>query len=129
MPFEHAIDQQQRLIIIRGSGSGSIEETEDSAGRLICSLADRTILPGYRTLINVDAIELVPKADETMRIAELIIMLQCHLRGPIAIVASTNGKTTPAHLMAAYSSGLNGKVGAFLTESEALAWLLELPGL
>jgi hypothetical protein len=123
MPFEHSIDDKNRLLVIRGSGAGSLEETEDSAGRAIRLIADGAIPRDYGVLITVDAIALAPTAEDAIRIAQLIALLQGQLRGPIAIVVSAVGKVTPAHLMAAYSSGPGSAVQAFTNEPAARAWL------
>ena len=124
MPFEHSIDHKHRLLVIRGFGSGSLEETEDSVARAVHTITERAVLPGYGVLINVDAIDLVPTAEQTLRIAQLIALLHGHLRGHIAIVTSAIGKVTAAHLMAVHSSGPNEAVKAFTDESTAHAWLM-----
>ena len=124
MPFEHSIDEKHRLLVIRGSGAGSLEETEDSVGRALRSIGNGEIPPDYGVLLAVDDVEWAPTAEDLVKITHFIALFQGRLRGPIAIVASAVGKLTPAHLVAAYSAGPSGAVQAFTNESEARAWLL-----
>lgn len=123
MPFEHTIEEQNRLLVIHGTGAGSFAEAEDSVRRAIMAAAEGKIPPGYGILINVDETALMPTTDEAIRIAQLIALLQSCLRRPIAIVAATEGKVAPARLIVMYLSGLSTAVQAFNSAGEARAWL------
>ena len=51
MPFEHIIDHEHRLVLVRGDGEGSMEEIADSARRL---LEDQPIGTNYSFMFLVD---------------------------------------------------------------------------
>ena len=61
MPFEHLVDHGSRLVVVRGTGEGSLEETYDSVDRL---LKDQSIGYGYRFMFVIDDIALNPTQEE-----------------------------------------------------------------
>ncbi len=124
MPFDHFFEEEHCLLVIRGYGAGSMEETADSASHAIRFVTHSETSSRYRVLILVDGIALTPTLEETQTILQFIVLFQSYLRGPIAIVASTTNRLTTAFLIAAYSSDSNGEVRAFETEIAARAWLL-----
>jgi hypothetical protein len=124
MSYVHVVDDKERLLVIRGSGTGSLEETTDSARRAIGSIGVEVPVD-YGVLIMVDDLEWTPTGADLRLIAQLIGFLRRELHGGIAIVAEKVGKVTPVHLVAAYSDGLGGAVRAFTNESAARTWLAE----
>lgn len=125
MPFEHLVDEDLRLVTVRGPGplepGTGASETEESIGRL---LRDPRIGPGYRLLIVIgdDAPALAP--EEVLRIDELVQLLRLRVSGPIAIAVSGVGRATAANLIALRSDDPSTPVRVFLGERAAREWLL-----
>jgi len=124
MPFEHAIDEKNRLLVIQGSGASALEEFLDSLSHAVQSVTDGKIPSNYGALININAIaqELTP--NETEIITQFVTLLKRYLQGPIAIVASAIGKVIPAIMIAIYAYAPAGTVQTFESESEARDWVL-----
>jgi hypothetical protein len=122
MPFEHIIDHGIRLAVVRGSGEGSIEETADSARRLI---EDQSICTDYTFMFVVDDIALNPTPEQTSGIAFLLETMLSRFGGRMAIVTSQIGRVTTASMIAFRLDEVDEKVRAFTSESEAREWLLQ----
>jgi hypothetical protein len=122
MPFEHIIDHEIHLAIVRGSGEGSIEETTDSARRL---LDDQSTRKDYSFMFVVDDINLHPTRDQIMSIVFLLRTLMERFSNRMAIVTSQIGRVTAASLIAFEADKGDGRLRAFTTESEARKWLLQ----
>jgi hypothetical protein len=122
MPFEHMIDHGIRLVVVKGSGEGSMEETADSARRLI---EDQSICTDYTFMFVVDDIALNPTPEQTSGIAFLLGIMLSRFGGRMAIVTSQIGRVTTASLIAFRVDKGDGKVRAFTSESEAREWLLQ----
>jgi len=123
MPFEHIIDHGIRLAVVRGSGKGSIEETADSARRL---LEGQSIHKDYTFMFVVDDIDLHPTPDQMSSIAFLFRTMLERFSNRIAIVTSQIGRVTAANLIAFEADKGDGRLRAFTTESEAQKWLLQI---
>lgn len=85
MPFEHLVDHESLLVVVRGAGEGSLEETYDSTYRL---LKDPSIGSGYRFMFVIDDIALNPTHEEMSEIVSLISSLRSCFNGRMAIVAA-----------------------------------------
>jgi len=123
MPFEHLVDHGSRLVVVRGTGEGSLEETYDSAHRL---LEDKSIGSGYRFMFVIDDIAFNPTPEEMSSIVSLIGMLRSCFYGRMAIVAGSSGLQTASHMVALAVNSASGKVQSFTHESSARAWLLDV---
>ncbi len=122
MPFDHMIDRGARLVVIKGRGEGSVEETADSARRL---LEDQSICTDYSFQFVVDDIALDPTPDQMRRIIFLLRMMLSRFSGHMAIVTSHVGRVTAANLIAFTADGGVGRLRAFFWENEAREWLLQ----
>jgi hypothetical protein len=126
MPFDLEIDKPGHIVVLRGSGSGSVEEIEASVRQFIQAIADGTISTGDGLIIGVDATALEPTAQDVNKIGQLLSVVQGCLKGPVALVASVAGKVLPANLIAMYAGGVNNTVQTFTREADARAWLASL---
>ena len=127
MPFEHLVDHGSRLVVVRGTGEGSLEETFDSAYRL---LKDQSIGSGYRFMFVIDDIALNPTQEEMSVIVSHISSLRTCFTGRMAIVATRSGLQTASHMVALASNRVSGMVQYFTNEGSARAWLLaDIPSL
>jgi hypothetical protein len=122
MPFEHIIDQGIRLVVVRGSGKGSIEETSDSARRL---LEDQSVHKDYTFMFVVDDIDLHPTPDQMLSIAFLLRTMLERFSNRMAIVTSQIGRVSAANLIAFEVDKGDGRLRVFTAESEAQKWLLQ----
>ena len=122
MPFEHIIDHEHRLVLVRGDGEGSMEEIADSARRL---LEDQPIGTNYSFMFLVDDTALHPTSDQMWGIASLLQTLLSRFTGRMAIVTSDIGRVSAAHLITFGADMGTGRVRAFSTESDARGWLLQ----
>lgn len=125
MPFDHSRDDAARLLVIRGSGPGSMEEIADSVERAVRSVRDGQIPLNFGVLILVDEMGLVPELEDVLKIGAMLVRLQGCMGGRIALVASTTGKVIPTNVAAMHASDLGREVRAFLSEYRARAWLAE----
>ena len=121
MPFEHIIDHRSRLVVVRGSGEGSIEETADSVRRL---LEDQSIHKDYAFMFVVNDIDLHPTPVQMSNIAFLLKTLLGRFSNRMAIVTSQIGRVTAANLIAFEADKGEGRLRVFTSESEARKWLL-----
>jgi hypothetical protein len=121
MPFEHLVDHGSRLVVVRGTGEGSLKETYDSAHRL---LEDQSIGSGYRFMFVIDEIAFNPTLEEMSSIVSLIGMLRSCFYGRMAIVAARSGLQTASHKVALAANCASGNVQSFIHEGSARAWLL-----
>lgn len=121
MPFEHLVDHGNRLVVVRGTGEGSLAETYDSARRL---LDDRSIGSGYGFMFVVDDIALNPSLEEMSSIVSLIGMMRSCFYGRMAIVAARSGRQTASLMVALAANSASGKVQSFISEVTARTWLL-----
>ena len=123
MPFEHHVDHGSRLVVVRGTGEGSLEETYDSAYRL---LINQSIGSGYRFMFVIDDIALNPTQEEMSVIVSLISSLRSCFNGRMAIVAARSGLQTASHMVALAANNASGVgvVQSFTNEGSARAWLL-----
>ena len=122
MPFEHTIDDGIGLVVVRGSGKGSIEETVDSAHRL---LEDQSIGKDYAFMFVVDDIDLHPTPHQMSSIAFLLKTMLKQFSNRMAIVTSQIGRVTAANLIAFEADKGDGRLRVFTAESEAQKWLLQ----
>src|SRR5512143_3168034 len=122
MPFEHTIDHEIRLVAVRGSGEGSIEETTDSARRL---LEDQSIHKDYAFMFVVDDIDLHPTRGQMSSIAFLLRTMLERFSSRMAIVTSQIGRVTAANLIAFEADKGDGRLRVFTSEGEAREWLLQ----
>jgi hypothetical protein len=122
MPFEHIIDHGIGLVVVRGSGKGSIEETSDSAQRL---LEDQSIHKDYTFMFVVDDIDLHPTPDQMLSIAFLLRTMLERFSNRMAIVTSQIGRVSTANLIAFDVDKGDGRLRVFTAESEAKKWLLQ----
>jgi hypothetical protein len=126
MPFEHMVDHGVRLVVIRGSGEGSIEEIADSARRL---LEDRSICTDYTFMFVVNDIALNPTADQMWSIVSFLGAMLSRFSGRMAIVTSHVERATSANLICFAADKGDRRVRVFAWESEAREWLLhKTPG-
>ena len=126
MPFEHIIDHGVRLVVIRGSGEGSIEETADSAHRL---LEDQSICTDYSFMFVVNDIALNPTADQMWSIVSFLGTMLSRFSGRMAIVTSHVERATSANLICFAADKGDRRLRVFAWESEAREWLLhKTPG-
>jgi hypothetical protein len=123
MPFEHIIDHGIRLVVVRGSEKGSIEETADSVRRL---LEDQSIHKDYTFMFVVDDIDLHPTRDQMLSIAFLLRTLLERFGNRMAIVTSQIGRVTAANLITFEADKGDGRLRVFTTESEGQKWLLQV---
>ena len=121
MPFDHHVDHGSRLVMVRGTGEGSLEETYDSAYRL---LKDQSIGSGYRFMFVIDDIALNPTQEELSVIVSIISSLRSCFNGRMAIVAARSGLQTASHMVALAADQASGVVQSFTNEGSARAWLL-----
>jgi hypothetical protein len=122
MPFEHIIDHGDSLVVVRGSGEGSVEETADSARRLF---EDHSICRDYTFMFIVDDIALHPTPDQMWIIVSFLGMMLSRFSGRMAIVTSQVGRVTTANLIAYEADKEGGRIRIFASESEAQEWLLQ----
>jgi len=122
MPFEHIIDHHNRLVVVRGSGEGSMEETAESAHRL---LEDQSIGTEYTFMFVVNDIALHPTPDQMWTIVSFLEMMLSRFSGRMAIVASQVGRVTAANLITFGADKGVGRLRAFTSESQAREWLLQ----
>ena len=125
MPFEHSIEAQNHLLVIRGSGEGTIEEAEDSTRRAAQSFKSGDVSRDFGILINVSGIARALSVDETNTIEKFIAVLQGCASGSIAIIAAAVGTVVPALIIAMNTTSPRQNVQAFTDETEARAWLRE----
>ena len=123
MPFEHLVDHGSRLVVVRGTGEGSLNETYDSAHRL---LEDQSIGSGYRFMFVIDDIAFNPTLEEMSKIVSLIGMLRSCFYGRMAIVAARSGLQNASHMVALAANCVSGNVQSFTREGSARAWLLDV---
>ena len=121
MPFEHIADHGSRLVVVRGTGEGSLEETYDSAHRL---LKDQTIGSGYSFMFVIDDIALKPTQEDISIIVSLIGLLRSCFGGRMAIVAARSDLQTASSEVALAANCGSGEVRSFTSEDSARAWLL-----
>jgi hypothetical protein len=122
MPFEHIIDHGIRLVVVKGSGEGSMEETADSARRL---LEDQSLRKDYTFMFVVDDIDLHPTPDQMSNIAFLLKTMLELFSDRMAIVTSQIGRVTAASLITFRVDKGDGRLRVFTSESKAREWLLQ----
>lgn len=122
MPFEHIVDYDNRLAVVRGRGEGSLDEIANSSYRL---LEDQSIAADYAFMFVVNSTALHPTSDQMWTIASFLETLLSRFSGRMAIVTSDVGKVSAAHLIAfgADKEG-TGRIRVFTSEHQARAWLL-----
>jgi hypothetical protein len=122
MPFEHIIDHALGLVVVKGNGEGSVEETADSARRL---LNDQSIGKKYVFMFLVDDIALNPVPEQMSGIAFLLETMLSKFSGRMAIVTSVVGRVTTANLISTVADRGRGRLRTFTLESRAREWLLQ----
>jgi hypothetical protein len=122
MPFEHVIDHGSRLVVVRGSGEGSVEETADSVRPL---LEDQSIRRDYSFMFVVSDTALHPAPDQMWTIASFLETMLSRFSGRMTIVASEVGKISAAHMIAFGADKGVGRLRVFTSESQARGWLLQ----
>lgn len=122
MPFEHIIDHGNRLVVVRGTGEGTINETADSARRLF---EDRSIGTDYAFMFVVNYITLHPTAGQMWIIVSFLERLLSQFSGRVAIVASEVGRITTANLIAFGADKGIGRLLVFPSEDQAREWLIQ----
>ncbi len=120
MPFDYAIDRENRLLAITGSGHASMEDRYDLVQRV---MNDASLDGSYQVLINVCDVSNSPSAGDIGSIASLIERLQSRFRGRVAILNTGVGHVTVTHLIALVAEYGNDNVRAFMFEKEAREWL------
>lgn len=120
MPYEYLVDHGRRLVVVRGTGEGSLEELFDSARRLF---EDGSIGSDYHFMIVVDDIAFYPTLEEMSSIVSLIGAMRSRFRGRIAIVAARPDRVITSKMVALAANGVFGKVQAFTNEGSARVWL------
>ena len=121
MPFEHIIDHGNRLVVVRGTGEGSMEETADSARRLF---EEQSIGRDYSFMFDVNNIALNPTPSQMWSIASFLETMLSQFSGRMAIVASEVGKISAAHMIAFGADKGVGRLRVLTSERQALEWLL-----
>jgi hypothetical protein len=122
MPYDFTIEEKDRLLIFRCSEAFLPEEIADFVRRALLAVADEKLSCGYGTLIIVNSKDLVPEGDIS-KITQLISILESHLQGAIAIVASSIGCASLSRLIAFRLFRQGCEAHAFSDESEARTWL------
>jgi hypothetical protein len=120
MPFEHIIDHGNRLVVVRGTGEGSMGETADSARRL---LEEQSIGRDYSFMFDVNNIVLNPTPSQMWTIASFLETMLSRFSGRIAIVASEVGQISAAHMIAFGADKGAERLQVFTSESQAREWL------
>ena len=127
MPFEHHVDHGSRLVVVRGTGEGSLQETYESAYRL---LKDQSIGSDYCFMFVIDDIAFNPTQEELYFIVSIIGMMRSYFYGRMAIVAARSGLQAASLKVALAANTASGKVQSFTNEESARAWLLtDIPSL
>ena len=121
MPFAHIVERENKLVIVRGSGAGSIAETKDSLDRL---LADASLGREYLFMFVVSDIELTPVVNEFYEIVSFLRTLKAKFPGRKAIVNSAQSRNIPVKLLTMLIDPSRQTFHDFSTESEARQWLL-----
>jgi hypothetical protein len=121
MPFEHIIDHGDHLVVVKGTGEGSIDETARSAQ---CLLEDKSIGTDYTFMFVVDDIALQPTPEQVWIIASFFDRMLSRFSGRMAIVTSKLGLVTAAHLIAIAADKMGGRIRVFTSEHQARQWLL-----
>ena len=121
MPFEHIIDHGDHLVVVKGTGEGSIDETAHSAQ---CLLEDKSIGTDYTFMFIVDDIALQPTPEQIWIIASFLDRILSRFRGRMAIVTSKLGQVTAAHLITIAADKVGGRLRVFTSEHQARQWLL-----
>ncbi len=124
MPYEYLVDHGRRLVIVRGTGEGSLEELSGSAHRMF---EDRSIGSNYHFMIVVGDITFRPSLEDMSSIVALIGAMRPRLKGRIAIFTDRLERIIGAQMVALAANGVFGEVQAFMNEGSALAWLLADP--
>lgn len=122
MPFEHIIDHGNHLVVVKGTGEGSIYETAHSAQFL---LEDKSIGTNYSFMFVVDDIALQPTTEQIWIIASFLDRMLSRFSGRMAIITSKLGQVTAAHLVAIAADKKGGRIRVFTTEHQGRQWLLE----
>jgi hypothetical protein len=122
MPFEHVIDHDNRLVVVKGRGEGSLKEIASSAYRL---LEDNSMATDYEFMFAANGTALYPTPDQMWTIASFLKTLLSRFSGRSAIVTSNVGKISAAHLISfgADKEG-TGRLRVFISEKQARVWLL-----
>ncbi len=121
MPFDHSYETETCLLVLRGSGKGSIDEIIDSARRI---LRDPHLLSARGVMIVASETEHDPTPEEGEMIAVLRRSLKSRYGGPVAFVTTVAGRVTTAHLVSLMASDGGADTRAFMSEEAARAWLL-----
>jgi len=121
MPFEHIIDHRDHLVVVKGTGEGSIDETAHSVQ---CLLEDKSIGTDYTFMFIVDDIALQPTPEQIWIIASFFDRMLSRFSGRMAIVTSKLGLVTAAHLIAIAADKMGGRIRVFTSEHQARQWLL-----
>ena len=121
MPYEYLIDHGSRLVVVRGTGEGSLEELSGSVLRMF---EDRSIGSNYRFMVVVGDITFRPTLEDMSRIVSLIGDIRPRLKGRIAIVTDQLERIIGVQMVALAANGVFGEVQAFTNEGGARSWLL-----
>lgn len=123
MPFEHTIDHEACLAVIRGTRGGSMmREMADSAHRL---LEDTSIGTDYSFMFVANDIAFHPTPDQMWSIVSLLEMMLSRFSGRMAAVISEVGSVTAANLIAFAADKTGGRLRVFPSEDQAREWLLQ----
>lgn len=116
--FEHEIDVERKLIVVRvhGSGPSASETAAESAGEI---LAHPDVDPEFSMMVVIDPRASAPDDEEVSRIGNLMRFLGSELKGRIAVVVTGVGHATPAHLI----SNISGATEVFQDERAAMRWI------
>jgi len=122
MPFDHIIDHEGRIVVVWGTGEGSIKETVDSFHRLI---EDQSIGNDYAFMFVINDIALRPTPDQMWIIASFLENMLSRFSGRMAIVASKVEQFSAAHLITFGADKGVRRLQVFPSESQAREWLLQ----
>jgi hypothetical protein len=122
MPFDYAYEPENRLLTITGKGDVSLEDRYDCVRRM---MSDKSADKESNILINVCEVTNKPSSDDIPAIVSLIMRLRTRYGGRIAILNTVAGHVTLTNLIALSADIDDGKVRAFLSDTEALKWLKE----
>jgi hypothetical protein len=118
MPFARARGAWEGLLLLRGSGPGSLDET---LGALATVLGEVNGRPAA-ILLDFRAQAYAPDGREARMVAELIVSLP-PASTRIALLANAGAQFGCARMISGMAEVRGARVAAFLDEAEALRWL------
>jgi hypothetical protein len=120
MPFGYTVNRTCSIITITGSGTVTMAERYDCVQRL---MQDRALDKEHHVLIDVSQVDNSPTVDELTAIVALVERMQAKFGGRVAILNTRIGHVSITDIIALSVYRGRDRVQAFLSESEARAWL------